>query len=250
MDLADMMLRRGRRQYRTPIEHTPLDQRHGFDETVLGYTVIQAQEEASRCLDCHEVCSLCVGVCPNMALLTYESDSIRAQIPEVSVSSDGVEIVGVSRFVADQAFQIAVLSDFCNECGNCVTACPTSGQPYVDKPRLYLNRDEFEAETDNAFMMFSDTSIESRVGGETHRVVLNGSIEYTTPSLTARLDSNTLELIEATAKDDAAGTTVSLMPAATMFTVLKGLRDSMPHIPVMPAEDTLGTLIGHPGYLE
>jgi len=250
VDLADMMLRRGRRQYRTPIEHTPLDQRHGFDETVLGYTVTQAQEEAGRCLDCHEVCSLCVGVCPNMALLTYESDSIRAQIPEVSVSPHGVEIVGATRFVAGQAFQIAVLSDFCNECGNCVTACPTSGQPYFDKPRLYLNREEFEAETDNAFMMFSDTSIESRVGGETHRVVLNGSIEYTTPSLTARLDSNTLELIEATAKDDAAGATVSLMPAATMFTVLKGLRDSMPHIPVMAAEDASGTLIGHPGYLE
>ena len=33
-----------------------------------------------------------------------------------------------------------MLTDFCNECGNCVTFCPTSGEPYRDKPRLYLDR--------------------------------------------------------------------------------------------------------------
>ena len=250
VDLADMMLRRGRRQYRTPVEHTPIDQRQGFDETVLGYTVDQAQEEAGRCLDCHEVCSLCVGVCPNMALLTYESDSVRAQLPELVVGADGVETVGSTWFVADQAFQIAVLSDFCNECGNCVTACPTSGQPYVDKPRLYLNREEFEAESDNAFMMFSDSSIESRVEGETHRLVLNGAIQYTTPSIVARMDSETLELIEATPQEGANGATISLVPAATMFTIMKGLRGSMPHIPVMPVDHKARALIGHPGYDE
>jgi putative selenate reductase len=250
VDVADMMLRRGRRQYRTPIEHTPLDQRSGFDETVLGYTVDQAQEEAGRCLDCHEVCSLCVGVCPNMALLTYESEAVRAELPVLSLGPEGVETVGTQSFAADQAFQIAVLSDFCNECGNCVTACPTSGQPYVDKPRLYLNRDEFEAENDNAFMVFSDSSIESRVNGQTHRLVLNGSIQYTTPSLVAHLDSDTLELVEATARQGVDTMTVSLEPAATMLTVMKGLRGSMPHIPVMPVDDRIGTLIGHPGYDE
>ena len=250
VDLADMMLRRGRRQYRTPIEHTPIDQRQGFDETVLGYTVDQAQEEAGRCLDCHEVCSLCVGVCPNMALITYESDSVRAQLPELTIGADGVETVGSTWFVADQAFQIAVLSDFCNECGNCVTACPTSGQPYVDKPRLYLNREEFEGESDNAFMMFSDTSIESRVDGETHRLVLNGAIEYSSPSIVAKMDPGTLELLEVTPQDGVNAATISLEPAATMFTIMKGLRDSMPHLPMMPLDDSVGTLIGHPGYDE
>ena len=250
VDLADMMLRRGRRQYRTPIKHTPLDQRDGFDETVLGYTVAEAQEEAGRCLDCHEVCSLCVGVCPNMALLTYESEAVRVLMPELMVGADGVETVGTTWFAAEQGFQIAVLSDFCNECGNCVTACPTSGQPYVDKPRLYLNREEFEAESDNAFMMFSDSSIESRVGGETHRLVLNGTIEYTTPTVAARLDSETLDLLEATSRNGSSGTTISLEPAATMLTIMKGLQGSMPHIPMMSVDESPGTLIGHPGYME
>ncbi len=55
---------------------------------------------------------------------------------------------------AEQSLQIAVLTDFCNECGNCETFCPTAGEPYRDKPRLYLDRAEFEAQSDNAFMLF------------------------------------------------------------------------------------------------
>ncbi|MGI9610535.1 MAG: putative selenate reductase subunit YgfK, partial [Acidimicrobiia bacterium] len=141
VDLQQLVIRRSRREYRTQIHHTPLDQRSGFDETVIGYTPDEAKAEASRCLDCQDICSLCVGVCPNAALMTYEIEPVRYELP------DGT-------FVADQGPQIAVLTDFCNECGNCVTVCPTSGEPFVDKPRLYLNRDEFEAEDDNAFMMF------------------------------------------------------------------------------------------------
>ncbi len=65
-------------------------------------------------------------------------------------------------------------TDFCNECGNCVTACPTSGEPYRDKPRLYLDRADFEAQADNAFMLLDDGAIEGRFGGETHRLSMNG----------------------------------------------------------------------------
>ncbi len=73
VDLPAMMQRRARREYRVPVEHTALEDRAGFEPTVLGYTPEQAQAEAARCLDCHTICSLCVGVCPNMALMTYES---------------------------------------------------------------------------------------------------------------------------------------------------------------------------------
>ncbi|NIT94709.1 MAG: hypothetical protein GWM91_04295, partial [Actinobacteria bacterium] len=72
-----------------------------------------------------------------------------------------VEIRDPKRFVVDQPLQIAVLTDFCNECGNCVTFCPTSGEPYRDKPRLYLDRADFLAESDNAFMMHAGSTIES-----------------------------------------------------------------------------------------
>ena len=74
-DLQDLVVRRARREYRVPIQVSGLDRRAGFEETVLGYTVEEAVREAGRCLDCDRICSLCVGVCPNMALMTYEIDA-------------------------------------------------------------------------------------------------------------------------------------------------------------------------------
>jgi len=240
-DLHDLVIRRSRREYRVPIEHTPLDQRDNFEETVVGYNDEQAVAEAGRCIDCDVVCSLCVGVCPNMALMTYEMDPVRFDVPVVGADGQTTRTVP---FLADQQYQIAVLTDFCNECGNCVTACPTSGVPYQDKPRLYLNRDEFDAEDDNAFMMFEDGSIEARFGGETHRLSVNGTVEYAAPGMTATLDRQTFAVVEASVDGDGA----SLEPAAAMYTVLQGVGGSMAHIPQMPVAGGGGTFISDPGF--
>ena len=118
--------------------------------------------EANRCLDCHEICSLCVGVCPNMALMTYEMDPFAAALPDLAVEGGDVVAGDKHAYRAAQTLQIAVLTDFCNECGNCTTACPTSGDPYKDKPRVYLDRADFEAEKDNAFMLFDICPWKSR----------------------------------------------------------------------------------------
>ena len=251
VDLHEMTVRRARREYRVPIEFSPLDERDGFDETVLGYTAEQAVAEASRCLDCHEICSLCVGVCPNMALMTYEMDPFAAALPALSV--DGARVVAGEKhaYRAVQTLQIAVLTDFCNECGNCTTACPTSGDPYKDKPRLYLDRADFEAEKDNAFMMFADGSIEGRWNGETHRMSVNGAVEYSSPSFSARLDSGTFGLLEATpGQGTVDGQALSLGPAADMFVLLRGLQGSMAHLPVMSKNGASHARIEHPGYQE
>jgi len=247
VDLHDMVVRRARREYRVPIRFTPLGERDGFDETVLSYTPEEAMREARRCLDCHEICSLCVGVCPNMALMTYEMEARRFELPSLAVTDGAIAVAGTESLVADQRFQIAVLTDFCNECGNCVTACPTSGEPYRDKPRLYLNREDFEAEKSNAFMMFSDSVMEARVDGETHRIEVNGHVEYSSPAVRAKLAAGTLELLEAMPGTATAKEMLSLVPAAVMYTVLQGVSRSMPHVPVAASE---GTFVGHPGYPE
>ena len=119
----------------------------------MTYEPDAARREASRCLECDRFCSLCVGVCPNLALQTYEVDS--------------------SSTLAGQRYQVAVIADLCNECGNCTTFCPTSGRPFRDKPRLYVDRDEFDAQRDNAFMIFKDGkrwSMDARHGGETYHI--------------------------------------------------------------------------------
>jgi len=180
--------------------------------------------------------------------MTYEMAPVRAELPSLAVQGGSVVAGDTSPFVAGQQFQIAVLTDFCNECGNCVTSCPTSGEPYRDKPRLYLNREDFEAEKGNAFMMFGDSVMEARVDGETHRIDVDGHIEYTAPTFTAKLDKDTLALIEATPEAGASeGETLSLEPAVVMHTLLAGVAGSMPHIPVMVEG---GTVVEHPGYHE
>ena len=254
-DLQDVIVRRARREWKVPLSFAPLTVRDSMDETLLGYTAEQAMAEASRCLDCHEICSLCVGVCPNMALLTYESSPFQAELPALTVSAGTVDIGATSTFVAGQSLQIAVLTDFCNECGNCTTACPTAGRPYVDKPRLYLDRDDFLAETTNAFMTYTDgdtPAIEGRWDGETHRLELNGAVEYTSPRLRATIDEKTFSVREATVVDGPAdGESLSLEPAASMYVLLKGLVDSMPHLPsAVPEGRAAGTLVTHPGYEE
>ncbi|MGI9611204.1 MAG: FAD-dependent oxidoreductase, partial [Acidimicrobiia bacterium] len=248
VDLKEMMVRRSRREYRVQAAHTPLDERDNFNETQLVFTEEQAIAEASRCLDCHEICSLCVGVCPNMALMTYEMEPFRVELPALTSQNGGVAEGDSESYGADQGFQIAVLTDFCNECGNCVTACPTSGIPYVDKPRLYLDRGDFEEEKNNAFMVFENGTVESRVDGETHRMVLNGAVEYSSPRFSATLDKYTFKLLEATPTGAADGEALSLKAAADMFILLKGIQGSMDHLPVML--EAPGTFVTHPGYEE
>jgi putative selenate reductase len=251
VDLHEMVVRRSRREYRVPISFSPLDERDGFGETVLGFTAEEAMAEAGRCLDCHEICSLCVGVCPNMALMTYEMEPFTTALPTLTTDGTGVVTGEKHAYRADQTLQIAVLTDFCNECGNCTTACPTSGNPYQDKPRLYLDRADFEAEKDNAFMVFADGSIEGRWSGETHRLAVNGAVEYSSPSFSARLDTESFGLLEATVADGTVkGQALSLSPAADMFVLLQGLQGSMPHLPVMATDAGSGTKVPHPRYEE
>jgi putative selenate reductase len=234
-DLQALIVRRARREYRVPIQVSELDRRVGFEETVLGYTPEEAVREASRCLDCDHVCSLCVGVCPNMALMTYQMEPVHASLPALSVANGAVVASAAAPFEVDQRLQIAVLTDFCNECGNCVTACPTSGKPYVDKPRLYLDRADFEAQSSNAYMLLGGGVMEARIDGSTHRISVNGSIEYTAPGFRAVLDRETFALVEATPTGARDGEVLSLRPAALMATIMAGVTSSLPHIPTAAA---------------
>jgi putative selenate reductase len=250
-DVQALVVRRARREYRVPINVSGLDRRAGFEETVLGYSAEEATREASRCLDCDQICSLCVGVCPNMALMTYQLTPVRADLAVLAVSDGTVVATGSAPFVVSQPLQIAVLTDFCNECGTCVTACPTSGRPFVDKPRLYLDRADFEAQASNAFMLLGNGVMEARFDGATHRIAAsetgaaNARITYTAPGFRAVLDRDTFALVEATPTGAADGEELSLKPAAVMATLLMGVTGSLPHIPTAAAG---GSRVAHPGY--
>lgn len=151
-EMVELLRRRGIRHDRVEIPQRDPESRIDFDEVIQTMSDGVARTEAARCLDCHKVCSYCVGVCPNMALFTYRNT--------LGGEADGIK----------QAYQVAVLTDFCNECGNCVTFCPAAGKPYQDKPRFYLNEAEFNAQSDNAYRVVrkgDDWTIYARSGGAT-----------------------------------------------------------------------------------
>ncbi len=70
-------------------------------------------------------CNLCVTVCPNDAML-------HVATPE---GIDGL----------DEKWQYFCLAEWCNECGNCTTFCPEDGEPWLVKPRVYLDEERFAA---------------------------------------------------------------------------------------------------------
>jgi putative selenate reductase len=234
-DPATLLRRRSRREWRIPAPHTALDDRDNFNEVVLTYNDRSARAEASRCLDCDVYCSLCAGVCPNFALQTYQTEPFDVCLPELRLDGDQISVTPGRPYRVAQAFQIAVLTDLCNECGNCTTFCPTAGTPYRDKPRLYLDHQAFDAQQDNAFMVFRDGdqwSMDARWQGETHHIDLNGTLDCTGPSFRARLNPDTFEVQQAEhtggARNDAA---LSLEPSAAMFVLLTGLKQSAPYWP-------------------
>ena len=234
LDVGALTVRRAHRAYRVPVRSTGLDRRGGFDETALPYTADEARREAARCLDCDTLCSLCVGVCPNLALLTYETAPWRVDVPVLAASDAALVPVRTEPFAVTQRFQVAVLADLCNECGTCVTACPTAGRPYVDKPRLYVDAADFAAEPENAFRILGDWAIEGRFGGATHRLDRRPGdpiCVYRAPGVRAVLDATTFAVLEAEATGPVEAGERSLVPAAVLAAVLAGITGSVPHLP-------------------
>jgi putative selenate reductase len=70
-------------------------------------------------------CNFCVTVCPNDAF-------VRLPTPE------GMDVEGRQQYFC--------LAELCNECGNCTTFCPEIGEPWLVKPRLFLDAGRFAAE--------------------------------------------------------------------------------------------------------
>jgi putative selenate reductase len=235
VDVVELIRRRARREFRVPVPMRPLDDRKNFKDIILTLSEADAKKEAGRCLDCHKMCSICVGVCPNLAIMTYQIAPFEARLPDLTAVGGRVARSPGRTFRVDQPFQVAVLTDFCNECGDCATFCPTAGRPYKDKPRLYLTRREFERERDNAFMVFRNRNawaMQAKVGGATHEIVWNGDLRYNSPKVHATLDPDTFDLRTAGVGPACAeGDAVSLDACASMYVLLRGLRESMSHLP-------------------
>jgi putative selenate reductase len=253
-DLPALLARRAHREWRVPVRHTPLSLRDGFAETTLAYTTEEARAEAGRCLDCDRYCSLCVGVCPNLAIFTYGSEPMEVELPSLTVRGEAVEMGAPRPFRLGQRLQVAVLTDFCNQCGNCATFCPTAGQPYRDKPRFYLDRADFEAQEENAFMILEEAGrrvVEARTSEGTHRVEVDGHLTFVTPQAIVRVDPSTWAVTEARVRSGAVeGAEVLLDTCLAAYALLGGMTASVPFLPAASLTASGSGRVLHPGYAE
>jgi putative selenate reductase len=142
---------RARREAQQVAERIPLGRRRGFELIDATLTEEAARKEAARCVQCASFCDKCVEVCPNRANYTYHVAAGILKLPVLSCRNGSLAITGEVPFQIGQSRQIIHLHDLCNDCGNCATFCVHAGEPFREKPRLFLNRNDFEKENENAF---------------------------------------------------------------------------------------------------
>ncbi len=94
--------------------------------------------------DC-ATCDLCLSACPNAAIF-------------VLPSLDG-------RFSFREKHQLAILAEWCNDCGNCETFCPDIGAPNRVKPRLFIHEDDWRADAPRDAFLIRRTDVRCRSGG-------------------------------------------------------------------------------------
>jgi putative selenate reductase len=191
-------------------------------------TDAEAKAEAMRCVQCTAVCDKCVEVCPNRANFTFLMGPVTWDLPQLVCRDGGLAVDGSSTFRVSQARQILHVDDWCNECDDCQTFCVHEGEPYFDKPRLFLTEEDFLAETDNAFHV-DGNAIWRREGGQDLTLVMeNGTLQYEDANVRLRLTPE-FEVKEMALKAPFEGT-LSLQNAAEMAVVFKGIRDSLPFL--------------------
>jgi putative selenate reductase len=149
---AELMKKRSLRRFGMKWSEKPYNEKKPFEQITETPGLSAAAEEAERCLYCDEVCNICVTVCPNRANFWYQNQSMQIPLFTVKplIPERRVEILPAGIMHVEQQVQVANITDFCNECGNCATFCPTAGKPYTDKPRICLTPENFRKE-DHAF---------------------------------------------------------------------------------------------------
>lgn len=223
---SEIMARKSRQVPPQTVPTLPVQARGGFAEVQGSFGPEAAIAEAARCLDCDDVCSLCVTVCPNRANMAYAMTPLKLDLPVLTVRGGRLVAGGSTPFAVDQAVQIVNIADFCNDCGNCTTFCPTSGEPFKDKPRFWIDREGFEESKDDVFRVDRSSGalvIEARLGGRRHRLECrDGIVEYRSEAVVAKLDRRSFQFLDyETAGAVGEGETIDLSPCAVLIALLE-----------------------------
>ena len=205
LDITTLQINQARRSVGHKTPETALDSRFNFELVTRTLNDDTARQEAGRCLQCDVMCNICTTVCPNRANIAYRMDPVECTIQRALRKDDRIQIEAVETIRVDQFFQIINIGDFCNECGNCSTFCPTSGEPYRTKPKFYLTSQSFAQES-NGYML-ADGVLKAKVDGELESLSRQeDQLIYKTKDINARLNARTFAAEEITFTSDATET--------------------------------------------
>ncbi|RLD61870.1 MAG: putative selenate reductase subunit YgfK, partial [Bacteroidetes bacterium] len=207
-------------------KETKLSDRKNFKLISATLTKEEAMKEASRCLLCDEVCNICVTVCPNLAFHSYRIDPVKYGLLQLFVSDGKLESTKSKNFEITQKYQILHIADWCNQCGNCNTFCPSSGAPYKEKPHLFLSKEVFKAE-DNGYFLEKSSSEKILLYKENNQqyalTEFDDSYQFKTNKYDLHLDKKTFKPIKHVIKEKS-NFKIPLQIAAEMSIVLQGVQ--------------------------
>ncbi len=229
IDPASLKAQRTRQSDRQRPTMLEISKRDGFDPVESTLTSDQALVEAKRCLQCQILCDKCVDVCPNRANIPLHVVPVDCRVPRFELTDGTLRESGSDIVAIRQERQILHINELCNECGNCETFCVHDGRPFRDKPRLFLDTDQFQAEMDNAYHLEED-GIRCRTEGRTERMTAlsDGCWRFETCGAQFTLSPDYAVLdrdLEA-----ATATRLSLRSAVEMAILYKAIRSNAPYL--------------------
>ncbi|MBN2776924.1 MAG: putative selenate reductase subunit YgfK [Bacteroidales bacterium] len=141
----ELLIKKSKRVSAPNIQETDTNDRQNFKLVSKTLDKVTILREASRCLYCDELCNICTTVCPNFANYSYDIDPVKYNLKKIVFNLSGsYKLVEDQLFEIKQKHQILNIANFCNECGNCNTFCPTNSAPYKEKPKVHLTKDSFD----------------------------------------------------------------------------------------------------------
>jgi len=204
-------------------EETPLAERDYFSLVDLTLTEKEAVSEASRCLFCDEVCDICVTVCPNRANYGYTVEPFEVRLQKAVNDNGEIKIVDDGIFKIEQKCQVLNIADFCNECGNCATFCPTNGAPYKDKPKVFLTENNFR-NVESGYYLKSGKLLYKMQNEINSLELKENQYHFESEAITATLNWDDFSIIDIKFKD-ALLKEASLVNAVKMSVIFFALKD-------------------------
>jgi putative selenate reductase len=223
----ELMLKRARRAFAPKVNELSLDARKSFtlvSETLNKQTI---QQEADRCLQCDEICNICTTVCPNFANYAYNIEPVNWELHQIIIDDDGkATATPHTSFVIAQPHQILNIANYCNECGNCTTFCPTNSAPYKEKPHIYLTQADYNAASEGFYLDRTANTqklLHKNEGLRCSLTDMGDVFHFENENIAVDLDKSDFSVKHTTVKKTDPGTH-SLEQAAIMAVVLYGVQ--------------------------